>query len=332
MKPKIQFKWFVLISILLALLISGCNSEPEDQTYHVGLLSGVDTFNSVFDGFKAEMEALGYIEGENITYDFQAAGGDSDKMKQIAEQFVADNVDMIVTTTTDAAKAAQTATAGTDISVIFSIIQDPVGVGLVNSLPSPGANLTGVARPPTTYLGKRVELLTQMAPNVESLLIMYDPDYSTAASSVPAVKDGASALGVEVVEIHVKSTDDIAVELEKLAVQEELGVDAIQFMPDTVNSNSSQIIMDFGNEHGLPVVAHTKSQIKLGALFLYADDNIVTGKIAASLANKIFKGANPGELPVEVSDLFLTINMPAAKFIGLEISDTVLQTADEIMR
>jgi putative ABC transport system substrate-binding protein len=90
--------------------------------------------------------------------------------------------------------------------------------------------------------------------------------------------------------------------------------------------------VDFGNEHGLPVVAHTKGQIKLGALFLYADDSAVTGKIAASLADKIAKGANPGELPVEVSDLFLTVNMPTAETLGLEIPDAVLRSADEIMR
>ena len=327
-----KFKWFILTVILVALALSGCNSAPEAQTIKVGLLSGVDTFNSVFDGFKAEMEALGYVEGETVIYDFQAAGGDSDKMKQIAEQFVADDVDLIVTTTTGAAEAAKAATADTEIPVIFTIIQDPVGVGLVNSLPSPGGNLTGVARPPTTYLGKRVEFLTQMAPDVENLLIFYDPDYSTAPSSVPAVKAGANAMGVTVIEKHVKSTDDIAAELATLAAEAELGIDAIQFMPDTVNSNSSQVIMDFGNEQGLPVVAHTKGQVNLGALFLYADDNAETGKTAASLADKIIKGANPGELPVEVSEIFLTINMPTANMLGLELSDTLLRAADEIIR
>ncbi len=331
-RKNLLFVMMIIASLIVTSIVSGCSSEPEAQTYKVGLLSGVDTFNSVFDGFKAEMENLGYIEGENIIYQQLSAGGDAEKMKQYADQFVANEFDLIVTTTTGAAKAAQVATVDTEIPVIFTIIQDPVGVGLVNSLPSPGANLTGVARPPTSYLGKRVEFLTQMVPTVERLLVLYDPNYSTAASSVPAVQQGSASLGIELIEKHVSSPTDITTELETFADQGSLAGIAIQFMPDTVNSNGTQAVMDFGNEHGIPVVAHTKGQIKNGALFLYADDSKVTGQTAASLAHKIFQGAVPGELPVEVSDLFLTINLPAADTLGIEISDEVLRTADDILR
>ena len=336
-KSKSQYKYqqvwsLVAWVLLISLLVSGCGGGAKSNTYTVGLLSGVDTFNGVFDGFKAQMAELGYLEGENISYDFQLAGGDSEKMAQIAEQFVANKVDLIVTTTTDAAIAAQTATAGTAIPVIFTIIQDPVGVGLVDSLRSPGGNMTGVARPPVEYLGKRVEFLKQMAPNVASLWIIYDPDYSTAPSSVPAVQAGATSMGVRLIETHAKSPEDVNSELQRRAANGKLDVDAIQLMPDTLNSTSYEAIIDFANQHGIPVVGHTPGQVKYGALFTYADSNGASGKKAASLADQIFKGTNPGDLPVEISDLFLDVNLKAAHSIGVTVTDNVLASANEIIR
>jgi putative ABC transport system substrate-binding protein len=332
-QKKSQQVWRVLSGVLMiALLISGCGGSTESKTYHVGLLSGVDTFNATFDGFKTQMAELGYVEGENISYDFQSAGGDSEKMAQFAQQFVTEKVDLIVTTTTGAAKAAQAATAGTDIPVLFTIIQDPVGVGLVESLRSPGGNMTGVARPPVEYLGKRVEFLKQMAPDVTSLWIIYDPDYSTAPSSVPAVQAGAASMGVKLIETQAKSVEDVKAELQRRAAMEELDIDAIQLMPDTLNSNSYEAIIDFANQHGIPVVGHTPGQVKYGALFTYADSSGASGRKAASQADQIFKGTNAGDLPVEVSDLFLDVNLKAATSLGITVPDNTLASANEIVR
>ena len=332
-KNNSQKIWRLLIWVLLiTLFVSGCGGSAESKNYRVGLLSGADPFDSVFDGFKTQMTELGYVEGENISYDYQASGGDTEKMAQIAQQFVTDKVDLILTTSTGAAKAAQTATAGTDIPVIFTVIQDPVGVGLVESLRNPGANLTGVSRPPVEYLGKRVEFLKQMAPDVATLWIIYDPDYSTAPSSVPAIQAGATAMGMQLVESHAKSPEDVNAELQKRAAMEELDVDAIQLMPDPLNSNSSEAIIDFANQHNIPVVGHSVPQVKNGALFTYADSYPASGKNAASLADQIFNGTNAGDLPVEISDLFLTVNLKAANSLGITVPDNILGSANDIIR
>ena len=331
---KSQQIWGLLTWVLLiTLLMSSCgDGSAESKTYRVGLLSGVDTFDGVFDGFRSQMAELGYVDGENISYDFQAAGGDSEKMMQYAQQLVTEKVDLIVTTTTGAAKAAQVATAGTDIPVIFTVIQDPVGVGLIESLRTPGGNMTGIARPPVEYLGKRVEFLKQMAPDVTSLWIIYDPDYSTAPSSVPAVQAGATSMGVKLVETLAKAPEDVTAALQERAAMEELDVDAIQLMPDTLNSNSYEAIIDFANHHGIPVVGHTPGQVKYGALFTYADSNGASGRKAASQADQIFKGTNAGDLPVEISDLFLDVNLKVANGLGITVPDNVLASANEIVR
>jgi len=331
-QKKSQKAWaLVTLLVVITMLLSGCGTT-EAKTYRVGLLSGADSFDSVFDGFKAQMAELGYVEGKNISYDYQASGGDEEKMAQFAQQFVDNKVDLILVTSTGAAKAAQTATAGTDIPVIFTVIQDPVAIGLVESLRNPGANLTGVTRPPVEYLGKRVEFLKQMAPGVETLWIIYDPDYATAPSSVPAVQAGATSMGVKLVESHAKSPEDVNAELQKRAAMDELDVDAIQLMPDPLNSNSAEAIINFANQHNIPVVGHALGQAKSGALFSYADSYPDTGKKAASLADQILKGAKPGDLPVEISDLFLNINLKAANSLGITIPEGILGSAQEIIR
>jgi putative ABC transport system substrate-binding protein len=323
---KLKNTWPLVIALLLALLVVGCQ-ESKEKVYRVGLLSGVNTFNTAIDGFKAKMTELGYTEGENITYDYQEAGGDEEQMKQIAQQFVADEVDLIFTTTTGAAKAAQAATSGTDVAIVFSIVTDPVGNGLVDSISQPGGNVTGINRPPTAYLGKRVEYLLSMAPRVQRLGIFYDPDYAPAQSSVPAVRQAALALGIELLEVEIKSTEDFVA-----ALQDNVDLDAIQMMPDLVNNNSVSEVLAFANEHKLPVVGHTLGQVKQGALFSYADNSSETGHMAAVQADKILQGAQAGDLPVETAELFLTINQAAAEAIGLEIPEPVLRQADEIIR
>ena len=330
MKRRPSWTWMLVVIVIV--LISGCGGNGGGKkSYRVGLLSGVGTFDSVFDGFKAKLGELGYVEGENITYVFEAAEGDTEKMTQIAQQFVKDDVDLILTTTTGAAKVVLQATEGTDIAVLFAMVTEPVETGLVASIKAPGGNVTGINRPDSAYFGKRVEFLTQMAPQVKRLGIFYDPDYSTAASSLPPIREVTTLLGVELVEAQVKSPEDISAELSKLDQAADLGIDAIQMMPDLVNNNSFKAILDFANAHKLPVIGHTLGQTKQGALFSYADDSFQTGEMAAVLAQKIFEGANPGELPVETSSLFLTVNMKAAQTIGLEMPDSILQVADDIL-
>ena len=337
MKHTIQTKWMLIISllVLVGLFLSGCNSAEEAKDYQVGILSGVDTFNPVIEGFKAEMTELGFVEGENITYDIQPAGGDSEKMGQIAEQFVADEVDLIFVTTTGGTKAAQAATADTEIPVVFTIVLDPLSSGVVADLREPGANITGVSRPRAGFLGKRIEFLQQMAPDVERIWMPYRPDYATTEPSLAELRQAASDLGsVELVETSVNSDEEVIAELEKLSESDDPGFDAIMIMPDPViqGGDSWGAILSFAAEHGLPIIANVPKQVEDGALFTYSDDNYETGQIAAPLADKILKGTDPAALPVAFGEPRLFINYNNAEAIGLSIPEGVLAQAEEIIR
>jgi putative tryptophan/tyrosine transport system substrate-binding protein len=113
---------------------------------------------------------------------------------------------------------------------------------------------------------------------------------------------------------------------------DELDVDAIQLMPDPLNSNSYEAIIDFANQHNIPVVGHALPQVKYGALFTYADSYPDSGNQAASLADQIFNGTKAGDLPVQISDLFLSVNLKAANNLGITVPDVILESAQQIIR
>jgi len=326
---------FVLIQLVIAgILLSGCGVADTPDEYRVGVLSGVDAFVPAIEGFKAKMDELGYKEGENITYDLQAAGGDSEKMAQIAAQFVADEVDLIFVTTTGGSKKAKAATADTGTPVVFTIVSDPLGGGLVADLRQPGGNITGVARPLSGFMSKRIETLLQIAPDVKRIWMPYNPDYGTVGVSLPATRDAASALGVELVETPVQSPDEVQAEIAALSGMDDPGFDAILIMPDTTvqNTTSWQAILAFANEHSLPIAANVPSQVKDGALLTVSDDNTQTGQLAAPLADKILRETDPGTIPVAFGEPQLYINYKVAQEFGLTVSDGLLKQAYEIIR
>jgi putative ABC transport system substrate-binding protein len=321
----------LLVFVLIAeLVFTGCPESQRPEIYKVGLLSGVASFDSVIDTFKSRMTELGYVEGQNITYDFQSADADNKKMVQMAEKFVADGVDLILTTTTGAAKACREATKGTDISVVFTIIVDAVGSGLVDDLRRPGGNVTGVSRPDDVFLGKRVEFLKTLSPDIKKLWILYDPNYPNASGSVPALRNAASALNIELVETKISTAEELIGELNKRSGMDNAGVDAIHIMPDTFNSKCAQQILEFAAEHGLPVAGNKPSHAKDGALFSYCDDNVVTGNLAATLADKLLRGASSADTPVLFCEPRLYFNYKTLESLGLNPDAGLLSQAVEI--
>lgn len=332
-KTKSQKLWVILtIGLLISLLVSGCGGSTESKTYRIGLLSGVDSFDGAFDGFKAKMTELGYVEGENIVYDFQAASGDAEKMSEIAAQFVTDDVDMIVTTTNGGVLAAQEAIDGTDIPVVFCVAANVVKLGIAESIGHPGGNLTGIELASSTHYGKRLEFLTKMAPEAKRVWIMYQAEYPAIPPALAAVQEVASTYGLELIETQVNSGDEFSAEMKKRTELEDPGVDAFFIMPDPINITGTPTSIEFGKTHGLPIVAASIQSVELGGLYTYAFKPEQTGEAAAVIADKIFKGTNPSDLPIEIAELFLSVNLKAAQEIGIEIPDDILGSANDIIR
>ncbi len=323
----------LLISILFSL--SACSSndkdKQEEKVYHIGLLSGSDIFNTTIDGFKAKMAEYGYIEGQNITYDFQASGGNAEKMTQISEKFVADKVDLIFSTTNNAALAARAATEGTNIPVIFTFVVAPTKTNVVDDIAHPGGNLTGVLNPLDVFIGKRIEFLLKLNSTATRIWVPYNPIYPTSTIIRDELARVAPALGTELIETQVATPQDVIAALDGY---QEPPFDAIIMFPDlTVQQPESwDAILAYANEHQLAILANTPPQVEAGALFGYFSDNVATGQQAARLADQILKGnAKAGDLPIETAEQFLTVNLKAADALGLNVSNDLLSEADTII-
>ncbi|MBI5960746.1 MAG: ABC transporter substrate-binding protein [Chloroflexi bacterium] len=331
--------WIALVLLVLAL--AGCggdgdgdNDKDDGRTYRIGVISGSDLFNSTIDAFKAQLAENGYVEGENISYDVQFAANDAEKMAQFSQKFVEDKVDLIFTTANTAAAAARTATEGTDIPVVFTFVVAPVETRVVTDLTRPGGNLTGVRNPVDVFVGKRVEILLKIAPDVKRLWVPYNPAYPTVAAVLAALRIDAPTLGVELVETTITAAEDIPPILDAYEQAGDPPFDAIIIMPDlTVQGPASwNAILAYAQKHGLMISANTQSQVEEGALFSYLSNNESTGKQAARLARQILEGIPPADLPVETGEVFLVINLKVAEDAGLGVPNDIIGPDTVVIR
>jgi putative tryptophan/tyrosine transport system substrate-binding protein len=168
MKRKLQPE-FIILLVITGLLLANCGGAPKTNLYTIGVLNASSNLEDTVIGFKEGMAELGYIEGKNVTYIYDGPTR-ADKLDAVAQDLVKARVNLILSITTPATKAAQKATTGTDIAVVFIPVTDPVGAGVVASSTTPGGNTTGVTY--TTQEGKRLEWLLQVAPTITHIYIV----------------------------------------------------------------------------------------------------------------------------------------------------------------
>lgn len=315
----------------MALLLSSCTQKPD--VYQVGIIIGADPFIDSAEGFKAEMANLGYIEGENITYETQALNADPAGEKAAAEKFVADGVDLIFTAPTEPSEAAKAAAEGTDIPVVFALA-GVEGSTLVNSVSEPGRNVTGVRYPGPEQMSKRLEVMHEIAPLVERVWIAYDPNYPNTDPALGALRPLAASFGITLVEVPVTSLAEIEADLAERAAASDLGMDAMMLMPDTINNTPEGwlAISSFAIEHKLPLGGSFLYTVEGGAVYGNANDLYKVGQLAAPLADKIFKGKQAGTIPVVSPEDDLWINYKVAQELGLTVPDGLLRQALVVIR
>ncbi len=325
MKCKLQLGFIILLAIA-GLLLTSCGGTPKNKIYTIGVINPSLNQEGTVQGFKEGMTNLGYIEGKNITYIYNGpvrAG----QLDTVAQSLVKAKVDLILSITTSATKAAQRATAGTHIAVVFIPVTDPVGAGVVASLTRPGGNTTGVT--PATQEGKRLEWLLQVAPKVKRIYIVYNPEDQSPVLALKTISETADELGVELITREVSTTDEAMLAF-KNAPKE---ADAILLLPDSVVNAGGAEVYKITTELKLPTSGPNVATVNDGALTAYGVDLPVAARQqAARLANQILQGTQPADLPVETAQLFSAINLKIAKAIGLDIPDDILRQANILIR
>jgi ABC-type uncharacterized transport system substrate-binding protein len=327
------FKLFVLA--LGALLFAPCFSveaQPAKKIPRIGYLSAYDAASesSRAEGVRLALRELGYIEGQNIAFEYRYADAKRDRYPELAAELVRLKVDvMVVAGGVIPIQVVQNATKAIPI-VMAGVGGDPVKLGLVESLARPGGNITGITNLQTDLDGKRLELLKQSVPKLTRVAVLYDPAVPVARQLKNDLPGEARALGLTSQLWEVRAAEDLERVFAALNKERPDGLYASGALVITLNRKR---IAEFALKNRLPSTYSEREAVNAGGLMYYGADLTDSYRRVATYVDRILKGAKPAELPIEQPTKFeLVINLKTAKQIGVTIPQSVLYRADKVIR
>jgi putative tryptophan/tyrosine transport system substrate-binding protein len=303
--------------------------RPASKLYRIGMLETVPSALNVANtsAFRKGLQELGYVEGKNYVIEYRSTDGFPERFPQLASELVRLPVDLIVTRGTPAALAARDAT--TTIPVVMASSGDPVGVGLVASLAHPGGNITGLSSYGTELAAKRIELVRELLPGISRVALLADMSNPAYSLQWTEIERAARVLGLHAELLDVRSVSDIGRAFE-VAVARQIG--AIVVASDTVVQTNRQMIVDLAAQNRLPVFYSSREFVDAGGLISFRVSYFKLYFRGASFVDKIFKGAKPGDIPIEQpTTLEMVINLKTAKALGLTIPPSIMVRADEVI-
>jgi putative tryptophan/tyrosine transport system substrate-binding protein len=321
-------KFFTLA--LSALLLAHSVSAGAQQTKvpRIGVLILGAPPNANLDAFIQGLRELGYIEGKNLLIDYRFAEGRAERLPELATELVRLKVDAIFTAGTPAIFALKQATK--TIPVVFFSTSDPVGTGVVASLAHPGGNITGISVLASDLWPKRLELLKEIFPKLTRVAMLWNKGNAGMALEAQATQEVAGPLGVSLQDRGVKDPNELDVVF--LAMTKDRPDGFLALMDPVLNSYQKRIL-DFLAQNRLPAIFENRNWVEAGGLISYGANYADAHRRAATLIDKVLKGAKPADLPVEQPTKFeLVVNLKTAKQIGLTIPPNVLARADKVIR
>jgi putative ABC transport system substrate-binding protein len=313
-----------------AMLFALCFPVQAQQTPkipHVGILFIGGHDQPHLEAFKQGLHEHGYSEGKNIVLEYRYAEGQYDRLPALANDFVREKVDVIVTTSSISAQAARKATRTIPIVMTTG---SPVEQGLAESLAKPGGNVTGLSVLVSDLSGKRVEILKEAFPKATRVLTLWSPRSSEAVIGLKETQEAAQALAVKLHPVKVQTGEDIEKVFAELP---KANVNAVLVVLSPQVTLQSKRIVELALKQRLPGMYPTRQFAEEGGLMAYGPLIGDLYRRAATYVDRILKGAKPADLPVEQPTKFeLIINLKAAKQIGLTIPPNVLARADRVIR
>jgi len=309
----------------------GSFAQQQGKVWRVGFLSQrhVDFLDSdyYYGPFRQGMRELGYVEGKNLEIEWRSAEGKNERLPSLAAELVRLKVDVIVTGGTPATSAAQKATA--TIPIVMGSGGDPVGNGLIKSLAQPGGNITGTSNLAGDLGPKLFEMLLTMAPKVSRVAYLLNPTNVANAMGLKKFQAVARKVSVKIVPIEARSPQEIENTFSRMT-QEKVGAIIVALDP-FLQQQKSQIV-ELAMKHRLPSIALYGEYVEAGGLMSYGANFTDVVRRGATYVYKIFKGAKPGDLPVEQpTKIELFINRRTAKALGLTIPQSLLISADKVI-
>jgi putative ABC transport system substrate-binding protein len=317
---------------LVALVLLSINpAEAQQPTMRkIGFLNRARTAasNTNIEALQRELRALGYIEGKNIAIESRYAADNPGGLAAAADKLVGLKVDVILTPGTLPALSARKATR--TIPIVFYFVGDPVGAGLVDSLARPGGNVTGFTIIAPAFAGKRLEILKETIPTLSDVSVLWNPKDPASRQQWKESQLPARGLGLQLYSMEVSSADQYEAAFNEATKARTAALAGT--LHGLANSNQKQIV-NLAEKNRLPAIYARRDYVESGGMMSYGADNVEPYRRAAALVDKIFKGVNPADLPVERPTRFeFIVNLKAAKQIGLTIPPNVLVRADRVIK
>jgi putative tryptophan/tyrosine transport system substrate-binding protein len=317
-----------IIALLIGLaLASLAEAQQPKKIPRVGFLGGASGEANLRD-LRQGLRELGYVEGKNIIIEYRVSKGEFDRFHALAAELVRLKVDVIVTQGTPAAAAAKNATS--TIPIIMSGGTDPVATGLVQSLARPGGNITGVTIMNEELAGKRLELLKETSPKVSRLGVLWNSTNPGTAVVFKQTQAAAQELSLSLQSLEVKTVNDLQGAFDAATRR---GVNGLVLLAAAPIASHLKLVADLAVKNRLPSTYDRSEFVDAGGLMSYGPNVPNISRRAATYVDKVLKGANPGDLPVERPTKFeFVINLKTAKQIGLTIPQSVLFRADRVIK
>jgi putative ABC transport system substrate-binding protein len=316
----------LLVATAVAVLL--CGTPPAwaqaPKVFKIGIVTdAMVPWHSTTEGFRDGLKEFGYIDGKNVIFEARAAQGDMTRVPQLTVELVQQKPDLLLCVS----DACGRENGG--IPMVFVQVSDPVRRGLVQSVPRPGGNITGVANLRAELTAKRLELFKGVVPSLRRVLVTYDPRENDERESVAVARSAATRLGLTLLERSM--TEPLQVE-PGLAKLKEGGRDGVLIVQSGTNLNIPGRSLEVARSNNIPTMYPASFWSKFGALASYGPDQYAQGRQAARLAHKILAGTPPREIPVELPDrIEFIINLKTAKRLGLKVPKAMLVRADRVI-
>ena len=322
-----SFRLFVAL-FLTGICAWAARAQSSTKVYRVGLLSMTPAGTcSTSPTFVRALAKRGYIEGETIEFERRPANGDSARLPGMAADLAARHVDLIIACSYPAVVAALS--EAPDVPIVAIQAGDPVETGMAQSVSHPGGRITGVSEVSTDLSAKRLQLLKEAAPSVHRVAVLWNEGDLAMQMRCNAVQVEAKKLGLETELLPLRSPDSFKIAFDKMSKDPP---DAIFVVADNLTVLNHDLVFQYATANHMPDMVEIRLLSHLGGLLAYQADEGDEFDRAADLADRILRGAKPGDLPLELPTRYhFTVNLKAARERGLEIPEMVLERSDDVI-